>query len=164
MKRSHLLLLIPVMWILAGCPVSVEHPLGYPGKEKIDERLVGNWVTADTSAEIISLRITKTDDHTLHAKVLQRGSMYVEEVDDFTGWCTELNGRQFMYFQDAADPKGGYYTYCYWFDGKNLVASDFSLKVGGVDAVVSTEAYRAEVQASMGFADWLGTAFTYSKR
>lgn len=164
MKRYHLLVFIPLMWVLAGCPVSVDYPLGNMGKEVIDKQLIGTWTTSDTSAEIISVRVVKLDDHTLAAKVLERGSMYVEEIDDFKGWCTSLNGRNFVYFQDAADSKAGFYTYTYWFEDGKLVLSDFALKVGGVDAVTSTENYRKEVTESMSYEDFLGTAFTYTKR
>lgn len=163
MKHTKFLLLLPIMWVLAGCPVSMDYPLGYQDKDAFDERLIGTWSASDTSTEVLKVRFAKIDAHSFHAEVLQRGSMYVEEVDAFTGWCTTLNGQTFMYFQNAADKMGGYYSYIYWFDGQTLVASDFSLKVGGVDAVTSIEAYRREVMASMQYSDFKGTPIYYSK-
>lgn len=165
MKRLILLCILPLMWVLTGCPISVDYPLGYPGKEKIDDKLIGSWVTADTSAEVISFTIEKADDFSYKVKVLERGSMYAENVDDFKGWNTTLGGKQFIYFQNVSDASAGYYSYCYWFDtAGNLVASDFALLVGGVDAVTSTENYRREVSQSMVMPDWLGTSFTYAKK
>lgn len=165
MKRPILLCLLPLLWVLTGCPVSVDYPLGYAGKEKIDDKLIGTWITSDTSAEVISFVFEKADAFSLKVKVLERGSMYAEDVDDFKGWCTSLGDKQFVYFQNAADASAGYYSYCYWFNTEgNLVASDFALLVGGVDAVTSTENYRREVSQSMANPDWLGTAFTYTKK
>lgn len=164
MKRYFPLLLLPMMWILTGCPVSVDYPLGLPGQEKLDERLFGTWRTADTTAEVPVVRFTHGEGNSFNVTVLERGSMYAEEVDNFKGWCTELNGKQFVYFQDAADSKAGFYTYTYWFDGKDLMVADFTLKIGGTDAVTSTENYRKEVEGSMAYPDWLGTTFRYTKK
>jgi hypothetical protein len=163
MKRAKFLLLLPILWVLTGCPVSVDYPLGYQDKDKIDNRLIGTWMATDTSAEVIKVVISKLDDHTLQVDVIERGSMYMEETDNFKGWCTTLNGETFVYFQSASDNTGGYYSYNYWFEDKNLITSDFSLKVGGVDAVTSIEAYRQEVTASMQFADFKGTRIAYTK-
>ena len=42
MKRKHLLwAMLPLMALITGCPVGVDHPLGEPGKEKLDEQLIG---------------------------------------------------------------------------------------------------------------------------
>lgn len=165
MKRYLFLLVFPVFLVITGCPVSVDYPLGYTGKEKIDNKIIGTWITSDTSAEVISFVFEKADDFSLKVKVLERGSMYAEDVDDFKGWCTTLGDKQFVYFQNATDATAGYYSYCYWFDTEGrLVASDFALLVGGVDAVTSTENYRREVSQSMAMPDWLGTSFTYTKK
>lgn len=163
MKRLIPFLLLPLMWVFAGCPVSVDYPLGYQDKDEIDNRLIGTWVASDTSAEVQKVSMKKIDNHTLEVEVLQRGSMYMEEVDQFKGWCTMINGETFVYFQNANDNMGGYYSYNYWFEGNRLVTSDFALKVGGVDAVTSTEAYRQEVTASMQFEDFKGTRIVYDK-
>ncbi|HNF69840.1 MAG TPA: hypothetical protein PLL28_10715 [Chitinophagales bacterium] len=163
MKRSLPFLLLPLMWVLAGCPVSVDYPLGYQDKDKIDNALIGTWAAADTSAEVQEVKISKIDEFTLAVEVTKRGSMYVEETDFFKGWCTTINNQKFVYFQNAGDNTQGYYSYNYWFEGKQLMTSDFALKVGGVDAVTSIEAYRQEVKASMEYEDFRGTVFAYNK-
>jgi len=164
MKPLHTLLLLPLAWVLAGCPVSVDYPLGTPGLETVDQKLIGNWSTTDTTAEVMTVRITAGEANMIHAKVLKRGTNFLEDADDYKGWCTELNGRKFVYFQSESDYQAGYYSYTYTFEAGKLLLSDFNLKVGGVDAVTSTENYRKEVAASMQFSDFIASTIVYTKR
>ena len=92
------------MLLTTGCPVGITYPLGTPGTEKIDKSILGKWgQEPGDDKEILSVQIEKKDDHTLKVTVLERGPLYMEEVDDFNGWFTEINDMQFVYFQNAAD-------------------------------------------------------------
>lgn len=148
-KLVSILICIPFMLMLSGCPVDVPYPLGDKGKEKIDKNLVGVWTQPDATMEVLHAEIIALDKHTLQLTVMEKGESYVPEADVFKGWCTELDGYQFVYFQSMHEDTAGYYTYCYRFVDGELHTYDVSLLVGGIDAVVSTEAYRQEVSASL---------------
>jgi hypothetical protein len=145
----HLFAFLPLMLLLSGCPVDVPYPLGDKGNEKIDKELVGIWSQPDSTMEVLRAEIIALDKYTLQLTVMEKGESYVPEVDVFKGWCTELDGYQFVYFQSLTESSAGYFTYCYKFVDGQLHTFDVSLLVGGIDAIVSTEAYRQEVSASL---------------
>lgn len=148
-KLYGLIIGMPIMILLSGCPVDVPYPLGDKGNEKIDKELVGVWSQPDATMEVLQAEIIALDKHTLQLTVMEKGESYVPEEDVFTGWCTELDGYQFVYFQSKNESTAGYFTYCYKFVDGQLHTYDVSLLVGGIDAIVSTEAYRQEVSASL---------------
>lgn len=162
-KLLFLLFFAPVLLLTTGCPVGIAYPLGTPGTEKIDKDLLGKWGQQDPELEVIKLEIVKTDEHTLNLHVIERGSMFMEEVDDFKGWCTKINDIQFVYFQNANDPIGTYYHYAYKLEGDNLVTYDVSLLDGGTDAVVSTESFREQIKLSMQRPEFLSSKIVWTK-
>ncbi len=164
MKRGILLLLVvPVLLLVTGCPVGVSFPLGQPGTEKINKDIIGTWSQTDPDKEVLKMEIKKVDEFTIAVKVNEKGSMYSEDVTDFKGYFTEIDGKKFIYLQDATNELASWYSYCYEINGKTLHTWDISLKVGGVDAVTSTEAYRQEVSGSLKFADALSGETVWTK-
>ncbi len=164
MKKSHgLLALIPLMFILSGCPVGITYPLGFPGTEKIEKDLIGTWIQSDTALEVIKMKIEKLDDFSYKLTVLERGTSYMEETDVFKGWCTAINKQQFVYFQTFDDANSEYYHYAYKFDGKKLITYDMSLLDGGTDAVTSTQTFREQVTTSMTKPEFLSSEIIWNK-
>ena len=84
----------------------------------------------------------------------------------FIAWLTELNAKTFLVLQQVVDgvPLETYYVYCIQPEKKKMTSFDISLKVNGVDAITSIEAYRDEVKASMGFDDFLGNQIDWVKK
>jgi hypothetical protein len=159
---SFSLPLLAMAIVLAGCPTGIEYPLGTPGSEKIDERLLGTWYTDKDDPEFQSLRIEKRDDYSYKIEVFDTGTMYEPEGTSFYGWVTKLGGRDFIF----AKPIGGaeYFTYCYMIDGaKQMRSYDVGLLVGGTDAVSSTASYRKEVEASLKMDDCLSDETLWTK-
>lgn len=163
-KAVAILLLAPVLLLITGCPTGVDFPLGTKGTEKIEKGMIGTWAQSDSTMEVMKVVITKADDYSVKVHVAERGSMYTEETDDFTGWFTTVDGVNFIYMQDQNAADGDYYTYAYKLDGKTLKTYDISLKIGGVDAVTSTEAYRREVSGSLKMGDALSSETTWTKQ
>lgn len=145
MSRSSVLVLATLA--LASCPVGVEFPLGTPGTEKIDKKLLGTWRATDAEHEVQRVRISKRDKTSYDLEVLQKGELFAADATSFTGWVTKVDGQRFLYAN--AQSSDEYFTYAYDFAGKDLVVSNVALLVGGIDAVTSTAAYRAEVSASL---------------
>lgn len=73
--------------------------------------------------------------------------MFTADASHFTGWVTTIDGQRFLYAK--GDGSDEYFTYPYKLEGKDLIVSNLALVVGGMDAVTSTETYRAEASASM---------------
>lgn len=137
---------------LMACPVSSKFPLGESGKEKIDKNLLGTWKNDSTGAEATKVVIEKTDDYTYKVTVKEKGSMYMADGDSFKGWLTKIEDKTFFVLQELdteGSPKDTYYVYCVSVDKNVLTTNDITLKVGGTDAITSTQAYRDEVSASM---------------
>lgn len=142
------LALLGVMLLSTGCPVGVDFPLGYPGTEKIDKKLLGTWYNDKEDHEIKRMTIEKWDNYSYRIEVLEAGSMYSVEDQSFRGWLTKVSGKTFLYAQPLSSEE--YYLYCYQMDGKKRMSSwDVGLLIGGTDAVTSTEAFREEVKGSL---------------
>lgn len=142
------LVLSMILLVGTGCPVGIEHPLGYPGTEKIDRDLIGTWACQVEEGEVQRIQISEGTANSYEVTVLERGSTYALETDVLTGWVTELDKKKFVYFKP--DNEESYYLYAYELDGKQTLRTwDVGLLVGGVDAVTSTEAFRKEVSASL---------------
>lgn len=161
MKKISILLLGLVALLCTGCPVGLDYAIGEPGSEKIDQGLVGKWLSENSGAEVLSVDIAKKDDHSYKVTVLERGEMYALETDNLTGWVTTVNGGNFLYLKPDGEDK--FYHYQYRFDGKDLVTNDVSLLDGGIDAVTSTETLRKQVATSMGMDGWADEKNTWTK-
>lgn len=159
MKTSFLyvpLLLLAVIF-LTGCPVSSKYPLA-DKKDALpfDDNLVGSWTNSnadkDKGHEVGKMVIAKgSANNTYRIVVKEKRDMYAAETDVFEGWVIELNGMKFFVLQEVRKQKlyDEYYVYHVTF-GKSMVSSnDISLKVKGIEAITSIEAYQEEVKASM---------------
>ena len=158
------IVLLLTMFVITGCPVGVPYPLGKQGTEKINKDILGTWSQTNPDQEVMKMEIAKFDNNTVLVTVLEKGSMYSLEVDKFKGWFTEIEGKNFIYLQDIDDATDDFYTYCYQIDGNTMKSYDISLKVGGVDAITSTEAYREEVKASLKMEGALSSEAIWTKQ
>lgn len=165
MKRLILnaLLVLPFLLLFTGCPVGVDYPLGKQGSEEIDKALIGTWTTDAEDPDYRTVTISKKDNFSYDVEVFETGSMYSLDVTKFTAWVTKVGGKTFLYAQPVKSEDSQYYLYCFEaVDKKTMKSFDVSLLVGGVDAVTSTEAYRAEVEASMKMEDFLSDEKTWT--
>jgi hypothetical protein len=152
MKKHMKLILLPVLFIslifLYGCPVSMDFPADYPGTQKIDKALIGTWTCVmDSCSDLQVVTVKKKTDYSYDIEVVEKGDSYF--VDDlfFEGFVTRIDGKNFLYAK--GESTAGYFLYHYEVDGKSLSLFDVSLIEGGKDAVTSTEAFRAEISASL---------------
>ncbi len=160
----NLVFALPFLLLFTGCPVGVDYPLGTPGSEEIDKALIGAWTTEGEDPDYRTVTISKKDNFSYDVEVFEPGSMYSLDVTKFTAWVTKIEGKTFLYAQPVGSSDEQYYLYCYEAIDKNTLKSfDVSLLVGGVDAITSTEAYRAEVEASMKMEDFLSDEKTWTK-
>jgi hypothetical protein len=161
--KKLLFLLLPLVVLLAtGCPVGLNYSLGTPGKDKIDNDLIGTWVCESEGAEVVKVTLKKGEDHSYAVNVVERGEMYSLETDVLTGWVTNLDDKKFAYFKpDGSDQ---FYHYCYWLDGSTLMTTDVSLLDGGVDAVNSTQTMREQVSRSIKMDGWGDEIHTWNKQ
>jgi len=88
-----------------GCPTGLYYPLGNPGKEKINPKLLGTWVTNNDDAEVLSVTFSKQDDFTYKVLVNERGTMYALETDNFLAWITKFEGKEFLYLKPDNEDK-----------------------------------------------------------
>jgi hypothetical protein len=159
-----LLAIFFIALLTTGCPVGISYPLGDPGTEKIDKDLLGVWVAAVDTAEMLKIEVGKKDDYTYWVEVLEQSENYMMDGTSYDSWVTKLDGETFIYSKPTDPEEEDYYLYHYQIEGKKLVLQDVGLLVGGVDAVTSTEAFREEVSASLKLPDCLSARFEYVKQ
>lgn len=161
-----LFLLLSCAILFTACPVSTTYPLEKKGAVKLDKALIGVWTTSTEEAEAQSISIKQgKETNTYDVTVLERGSMFMADGDDFTGWLAELGGRRFMVLQQIIEgvPQETFYVYHIKMENGKLISNDISLKVGGTDAVTSVQAYQEEVLASMKMEDFLASEMSWDK-
>ena len=147
-----------------GCPTGISYPPGDAGKEKIDPSLLGTWHNMTTdSGEMSEIILRKTDAYSLHATVVKQGPNYSLDQTELHAWCTEIDGKKFVYFQPAAGSDTNYYNYCYRVFDDHLETYDVSLLINGVDGVTSTETYRNEIAGSIKLPKGLSDTLVWKK-
>lgn len=161
-KIFFALTVIAGLLLFTGCPVATKYTLSTPGSEKIDAKLIGTWQTLTTDAPVLKIKVERADNYSYNVTVIDKGDLYTVDETQFKGYIANFEGNTFFYLFD--DVTGDYFLQHYRFDGRQVVVSDVSLKVGGVDACTSNETYRAEVKASMKFTDFLGDPIAYTKQ
>lgn len=165
MKKSlSILLLLPVLLLIMGCPVSTSYPIAEPGSEKIDKQLIGIWLNtvSDSLSDVLKVSIARKTETSYKVLVLEKGTMYAVDTTLFEGYVTKLEGKTFFYLKPEGKTSE-FYLYCYKFDDNVLKTYDVGLKEGGLDAVTSTEAFRKEVTASLRHTDCLSGEITWKK-
>lgn len=166
MRLLYLITTISLAFILAGCPVSSKFPLGKSHEYKIDKRLLGNWTCSSEDVEVNKISFMQKDEYTYTVKVDERGGMYASDTDDFNGWITKLEGKEFLVLQEIinGEPVEQYFVYSLTkIENDQIQTNDISLKVNGTEAIISIEAYRAEVKASMNLEGFLANDLFWSK-
>src|SRR5689334_9751462 len=114
---------------LAGCPVGISHPLGVPGSEKPDLRLVGTWHTNEKSYHIVTVKVEAgTKQNALAVDVLEKGEMFAAASTKMTAYTTEINGKHFIYAMP--DGESQWYIQAYEVNGNKLQLWDVSLLDG----------------------------------
>lgn len=163
MQRSlFLVALLATAVLMTGCPVGLDYAPGTPGSTKIEKAsgLIGTWRnTKPEDGEIIRMKIEKQDPYSFVTTVLERGSMYALETDNFTTWVTQIGEVQVSYSKPENEDK--YYLYAWELRSDGLHTWDISLKVGGVDACTSSDALIEEIKASMSYDDFLSSEQVY---
>jgi hypothetical protein len=160
-------LIVSGLFILAGCPVSSTYPLGKKGDVKLDTRLIGTFSNTAEDVEANKVVIKKGDEtNTYTVYVSEKGSAFMADGPDFTGWLAKLDDQTFLVLQQVVDDvaQETYYVYHIEFDkSKGFKSSDISLKVNGTTAITSIEAYREEVTASMAMEGFLAGTIEWEK-
>ncbi|ASS48904.1 MAG: hypothetical protein A3D31_05790 [Candidatus Fluviicola riflensis] len=159
-------LIVSGLFILAGCPVSSTYPLGKKGDVKLDTRLIGTFSNTVGDVEADKIIVTKgSEANTYNVHVEEKGSSFMADGEDFVGWLTKMDDQTFFVLQQLIDGEAEetYYVYHIEFNKSGFTSSDISLKVNGVDAITSIEAYREEVKASMGMEGFLASQIEWKK-
>lgn len=160
-------LIVSGLFILAGCPVSSTYPLGKKGDVKLDTRLIGTFANSVEDVEANKVVIKKgSETNTYSVYVSEKGSSFMADGPDFTGWLAKLDDQTFFVLQQIMDgeEQETYYVYHIEFNKSGeFTSSDISLKVNGIDAITSIEAYREEVKASMGMEGFLAGTIEWKK-
>lgn len=164
---KYLFLLIPALFLLTACPIGLDYAPGKEGTEKVNSDLEGTWkyqgAGGGADAEVLSVTFKKKDKYSFLVTVLEVGEMYSIETKEFIGYETKIEGLNILYFKPTSGTDQKYYLYQYTLSKGEFTIADISLKVGGVDAVTSTDALRTEIAASMKHPEFYSSPKVYKK-
>ena len=152
MKRTANLILLPALLIslffIYGCPVDMDYPPDEPGSKPIDETLLGNWkCVSDTCDDLQNITVERNDDNSYYIYVSASGENYMADDIEFTGYITQIDGKNFIYAEGQTSYT--YFTYNYILSGNTLTLFDVGLLEGGKDSVTSIGSFRSEISASL---------------
>lgn len=147
-KLMHYIVTLTLALFLYACPTGIDFPLGNPGKEKIDPKLLGTWITDNEDAEVFEVNITKIDDFSYKVDVIDKGILYEPDSDILTGWITKIEDKLFFYARPENETKFYHYMILS-IDSESMTTVPVSLLEGGIDVVKSSETLRNEVKKSM---------------
>lgn len=143
--KTILLLLIPAMLLFSGCPSGVNYSASKGYTEKIDVRLLGNWVTKNSSTDFKEMRITKKDNFNFTVKVGQVSKDYEEKTKGYTVQPTTISGEKFLSANPNTKNSKTNYIYYYEFEGKNLVTYSIAFNAETKKKITSTATLRSEI-------------------
>lgn len=162
--KKIMLLILPLAFLLQACPVEVGYAPGNPGKEKLNEKILGSWTSSDSGLVFTAVNVVKADDFSADVKVLQKSADYMIEDTEFKLWTTVIDGKNFAYL--CAKSKllaPTYYLYHFIIDKNTMKLYEVRFLVEGIDGITSTESFREEVSASMKNPECFVSAGSYVK-
>ncbi|MBK7109163.1 MAG: hypothetical protein IPH61_08535 [Bacteroidetes bacterium] len=107
--------------------------------------------------------IEPLDAEKVKVTVLEKREAYVEVVEVFYGWFTEVNKQKFIFLQDVNDESAQYYTYGYSINKKKMKTFDMGFLIAYFESVTSTEEYRKEVSELLNTYDTFSTEVNWKK-
>lgn len=161
-KMKIFLLIMPLAILLMACPVGIDYPADEEGKNPIEKKLLGTWSTSNKDHEVQKMEIKQNDKNSYTIEILSKGEMYMPESTTATAWITTIDDLSIIYVKPKGETQ--YYHYCYKIENKNsFYVYDMSMKVGGLDAVTSTQTLRDELKASSKMEDFLSNETLFTK-
>jgi hypothetical protein len=162
-KNMGIGLMAIALILLCGCPVDTKYPLEQKKNGRIDHKLLGTWINDSTRNDVKKVKITLGEDQLYQVVVLDKSETYLSGSDTFRGWLTELDKHEFLVLELFKNGKylDKYYLYHLSMNKKAIVTHDAAFKSGGLDAVVSTDAFKQEIRASMSHPEFLSDKCTW---
>lgn len=162
MKKAYLLLSIACVILFFGCPVGMSFAPGEPGKELLDERIIGTWTTKDEFSVFKKAEVAKADSSSFRVKLYETTDMFVlGDETELTGWTTRIDEQDFLYLLSAE--LNEYFTYGYSLREKGILLYDAALLDGGKDSVTSKESFRAQLATSIKKEEWYAEPVFYER-
>ncbi len=162
MKKGYLVLGLAAVVLFLGCPVGMSFAPGDPGKEFLDERIVGTWITADEFSVFKKAEVARADSSSFRVKLYETTDMFVlGDETELQGWTTRIDDQPFLYVLSAE--LNEYFTYGYAFQNGGIVLYDAALLDGGKDSVLSTESFRNQLAASIKKEEWFAEPVFYQR-
>ena len=146
-----------------GCPSDFDDSLGSANEQKIETKLLGNWITTNENSEVMSFTVTQKDEYNYKVEVTKRNDQfYGLETDTFTGWITKFEGQRFLILQP--DNQEVFYHYSInELDKNKLVTCEVSVNEDQVKNLNTRELLRTEVKLKIKDKDFVADAITWTK-
>lgn len=121
---KHLLIFLPMLFLLTACPYSAEIALDEKPTIKVDDRLIGSWEQKSSSSDYV-YNVTKKDDFTYSFEKVNTKS---DDKTTYNAYTTDINGVKFLSLWQISeyDSKPSYYFY------KLEIVKDYMVKLVSV--------------------------------
>jgi hypothetical protein len=158
----RILFILPLAGLLTACPTGLDFAPGKTGTHKINKSLTGTWSLAEGDGEFLRVTVEPNDEYSHKVHVLEHGTSYALETDDFIMYETEIADVKILYLKPDNEEK--YYLYQYKIDiDGGLILADVPLLDKGVEGLISTESLRLEIEVSSKKPDFLTDQRIYYK-
>ncbi len=136
-RLSGFSVVLGVAFLLTGCPLTTDYPLGPSTNAPMDERLLGTWTVdkSSTDPELKSMAVFAFNKNEYYVEWVNKGD---DEPSRLRAFITEIDNLYFVNVQDIEGDKK--FIYCSF-----AVPSDNTLYVRVVDdALFKTEPSSSE--------------------
>ena len=161
---SNTLLLFSFI-VLCSFPLYIEYPLGEPGKDKVDKKLLGTWEVEDDSRQFFKCEIKEINKFEYRLKVLEKGKQFGLEAEEFKLYTTKFEGEEFLYLQPIGTEKNGFYYFIYKMNDKDkMIVEEIADDRIDKSALYSPEALKNYFEAKAGQSKYRTGAQLWVKR
>ncbi len=128
MKKSLLLLVLPLVFLLTGCPYNSKIPLSVP-KTPIDRALVGEWKSNEEPNDSSSMKVFEFNSKEYFILIVDKSDNKTT-VDAYRAYLSPVAGRNLLNLENMKAK--GEFSFCsYTLEGNSLkikMVSDVSVK------------------------------------
>lgn len=169
-KIFVVLMLLPFVLLIWGCPLESEYDLGSAMQSSIDKRLLGKWENkTDTTDRYLLVEQDPDPEYPEYVDVyvLTSPTQDKNDADMYYARFARINGNEYLvveYYDEAwSDYTEHYYYYYKVVDANNIIVKDVSESYNADGVLSSAEELRTHFVNSQSKADFLVNERKYKK-
>ena len=124
-RYFNIVLIIVCGIALTACPYKSYYAINDQQEERVKPQLLGTWVAGNDKGAVKEMRVTQTDDHTYHIRVLKADEYLNLDHLEYKGYTASLGNYDFFYVEPAnAEVREFFYFKYHITDDNQLVIEE----------------------------------------